>query len=314
MPIIARYFNLITAAIICLLSFIALVINHCISKFPGNDYFPPGVSLLIIILGLILLGSWLFFDKNSVYFKIARELVYYFLVISVVALATNAAQFAPFNPIDKHLVIIDNALGIHLEKIVAWIITQPWLTTILALSYDSLPLQMTYLPIILIFACKFSYLREYYALMLITTLIGFVFYYFWPTIGPASVLASPYFSPSQYATGIKFVEIHSRIQPSTIEGGMIAMPSFHAIWALLCLKLARCWPVLLAVLLPLNLLLIASCVLLGWHYFIDLVGSFVVLILAYFIYYRFVVVPSNKVNLNVGPGGANDTPLSDQQA
>jgi hypothetical protein len=293
MPIIARYFNLLMAVFICFLSAIALIANYYVTNFPGNDYFPPGSSVMAVILFLIGLGTYLLFDKDSNHYKIMRELFYFFLVMSVVALATNATQFAPFNPIDKQLISIDKTLGIQLENAVAWVNSIPWLRTTLAISYDTLPLQMTYLPLILIFARKFNYLREYYSLLLITTLIGFIFYYFWPTIGPASAIGSPYFTVYQYATGIKFAEIHNRMPPTTIEGGMIAMPSFHMIWALLCLNLSRCWPVIFLLLLPVNLLLLASCVLLGWHYFIDLVGSFIVLLAAYFIYTRYAIPIKN---------------------
>ncbi len=303
MPFIARYFNLFIALCICLLSAIALIENYYVTKFPGNNYFPPGSIVMVIILFLTWLGTYLLFDRYSQYYKMMRELVFFFLIMSVVAIATNAAQFAPFNPIDKQLLLIDQALGIQLENVVAWSDSKPWLRTILAISYDSLPLQMTYLPLILIFARKYSYLREYYSLLLITTLIGFVFYYFWPTIGPASAIGSPYFTVYQYATGIKFAEIHNHIRPSTIEGGMIAMPSFHMIWALLCLNLSRSWPVVFLLLLPLNFLLLASCVLLGWHYFIDLVGSFIVLLVAYFIYTRYATNPTLHVSFLDSPVG-----------
>ncbi|MBA2656864.1 MAG: phosphatase PAP2 family protein [Tatlockia sp.] len=292
----ARNFNLITAAIICGLSIIALVYNHYRTHFVGNNYFPPDSSLIFVILILIFLGSYLVFDKQNPFFKIAKELLYFFLLFSVIAFATNAVQFAPFRPIDKSLILIDQALGIHLDKIIGWTLNKPSLKDILVLSYDSLPMQMTYLPLLLIFCRQFYYLREYYSLLLITTLLGFLFYYFWPTLGPASVFNSPYFSNAQHATGIKFIEIHSKIVPSTQEGGMIAMPSFHMIWALLGLNLSRCSTLIFIPLLILNVLLISSCILLGWHYLIDLLGSIITLGISYLIYLYFVALPLRLVN------------------
>lgn len=280
----AEKIPLLLGLIICFLSAIALVYNHYITQFPGNNYFPSEAILIAAVLFLILSGSCLLFDKDNQYREIAQELVYFFLVLSVIALASNAVQFTPFSPIDKQLIVMDAVLGVHLEKIIAWTSTQSWFKKILTLSYDSLPYQMAYLPLALIFARKFTYLREYYSLMLLTTLIGFVFYYFWPTVGPATAIGSSYFTSAQYATGIKFAEIHHRLSPSTIAGGLIAMPSFHMIWSLLCLYLSRCWPVLFFLLLPLNLLLLFSLVLLGWHYFIDLIGGFIILFSAHYIY------------------------------
>lgn len=285
MAALAKYFNLILAVIISFMSTVVFVINYYDYQFPGNNYFPHQMPSLGIILILALLGTYLLFEANSTYFKIVRELVYFFLVISVIANATNAIQLTPFNPIDEQLISIDHAFSIHLEQIMAWTASIPWLSNLLKLSYDSLSYQMAYLPFVMIFARKFSYLHEYYLLLLLTALLGFSFYYFFPTMGPASFMQSPYFITEQYATGVKFAEIHRHIPPSTIDGGMIAMPSFHAIWACLCLYLSRCWPILFIVLLPLNILLIASCVLLGWHYFIDLIGSLITLVLAYGIYF-----------------------------
>lgn len=281
----SKYFNLILSVVITVLSTIVFVLNYYDYQFSANNYFPHQMPGLGIILILALLGSHLLFDTNSSYFKIVRELVYFFLVISVIANATNAIQLTPSNPIDEQLIAIDQAFSIHLEQIMAWTASIPWLSKMLKLSYDSLSYQMAYLPIMMIFARKFAYLHEYYSLLLLTALLGFSFYYFFPTMGPASFMQSPYFITEQYATGVKFTEIHHHIPPSTMDGGMIAMPSFHVIWACLCLYLSRCWPVLFIILLPLNILLIASCVLLGWHYVIDLIGSLITLTLAYGIYF-----------------------------
>lgn len=288
MPFHARYFNLTIAIIIGILSTIALAINCFAYHFPGNNYFPHEMPMMGIILTLALMGTYLLFGAKSSFFKIARELVYFFLVISVITIATIAAQFTPFDPIDKKLIATDQTFFIHLQALMKWAANIAWFRTLLALGYNSLPFQMIYLPIIIIFACKFNYIHEYYSMLLLTTLFGFTFYYFFPTMGPASFISSPYFMTEQYATGVKFTELHHYIPPSTLDGGMIAMPSFHVIWAWLCLALVRCWPILFALLVPINVLLIASCVLLGWHYFVDLIGSTVLLLLAYAIYFSFV--------------------------
>lgn len=295
MPPSAKYFSLILAFIISLLSFIAIRVNSFIYKFPGNNYFPPGITVMGAILFISLMGVYLVFDKDSPFFKVIREFIYFFLVITVIAYATNAVQLTPFSPIDRQLIAIDSIFYINLQKIIAWTESIPWLKKILGLSYDSLPYQMCYLPLIIIAARKFNAIREYYALLLLTTLIGFSFYYFFPTMGPSSFIQSPYFIKEQYATGLKFRELHQHLHPSTLDGGLIAMPSFHAIWAWLCLHLIRCWPIVYAVLLPINILLVISCVLLGWHYCIDLVGSLIVIVAAHRIYFYYVKQYVNSV-------------------
>ncbi|WED44417.1 phosphatase PAP2 family protein [Legionella cardiaca] len=273
--------SLFAALVLCLLALIALYINTSVFKYPGNNYFPPDVFLIAVLLFLALIGSYLQFGRGSIAVKITKELIYYFLVMSVIALATNAIQYTPFAPIDNQLIELENSLHINVNSIVAWTVSHSWLTTLLVHIYDSLPYQMSILPVVTIFMRKFFYMREYYCLLLISALIGFALYYFYPTVAPASVINSPLFTPEQYATGIKFKEIHQHLPPSTMEGGMIAFPSFHAIWAWLCLYLVRWSRLLFYLFLPINLLLIASCVLLGWHYPLDLVGSGLVLLLTY---------------------------------
>ncbi|WP_242604549.1 phosphatase PAP2 family protein [Legionella fairfieldensis] len=263
----------------------AFAVNYFIFKYPGVDYFPPGTYLIAIILFLILLGTYILFGTNSLYFLTIRELIYFLLVMTVIVFATCAVQFTPFHPIDRQLIAIDNTLSINLQKIMAWTSTQPKFKEVLLLSYCSLPYQMCYIPLALIVLQKYGYVREYYALLLSTTFIGFLIYYFLPTMGPASFISSSYFFQEQYATGLKFNELHHYQLPSTIEGGLISMPSFHTIWAWLCLYTVRCWPLVFILLLPINLLLIAACVLLGWHYFIDLIGSLIVLLVAHSVYF-----------------------------
>jgi PAP2 superfamily len=281
---ISKYFSLIVAILLCVWSLVAFAINYFIFGFPGNNYFPPGTPLIGAILFLMLLGVYLLFDKSGPFFQIACELIYFFLVLIVMVFVVNTAQYTPFPPIDRQLISVDSALYINLQEIVAWTADRPWLREILGMSYNSLQYQVAYLPLIIIAGRKINYIREFYALLLLTALFGFTFYYFFPTMGPASFIESPYFFKEQYATGIKFTEIHRHLLPTTLDGGMVAMPSFHVIWAWLCLYMVRCWPVVFILLLPVNLLLVASCVLLGWHYFIDLIGSVIVLLVAHGIY------------------------------
>ncbi|MCA0403664.1 MAG: phosphatase PAP2 family protein [Proteobacteria bacterium] len=277
----------ISSFLLIFLSLIALFINSFFIKFSGNNYFPPGFWGIGLILTLILSGLFLIFEKNSYYYQTGQEFFYFFIVYSIIALATNAVQFTPFRPVDLSLIKIDSYLGIHLASLMSKTANYPRFKTILEFSYLSLAYQMAYLPILFIVLQKIAHLREYYCLLFLTAILGFSLYYFFPTMGPASFIKSNLFTEEQFATGLKFTEIHSFHIPSTSEGGLIALPSFHAIWAFLCILLTRSIPILFYISLILNSLLISSCVLLGWHYFIDIVAAAIILSLAYFIYFRY---------------------------
>lgn len=279
------YCPLILAVFVSLLTALALGFNHFIFHFSGNNYFPPETSSILLILFLIFLGSSLQFGKNNFFSQIIRELTIFFSVLAVVTFATNGVQYTPFSPIDSRLVALDNIFHINIAQVVDWTAKHPSFKKILIIAYNSLPYEMAYLPCIFIIFRQFSATREYYSLLLLSVIIGFSFYYFFPTIAPASSLKSANFLPEQYATGIKFAEIHQHKMPSTNDGGLIAFPSFHIIWAWLTLYMIRKMRIIFILLLPLNLLLAVSCVLLGWHYLLDIIGSVIVLCLIHGFYW-----------------------------
>lgn len=275
-------YTLLCAGLIVLLSISALLVNYTVYQYPANNYFPPDVLFLLLILIFFYLGLLVFFGKNSRVSAAGLELLYFFGVMSLVALATNATQLTPFTPIDNKIIAFEHAVHIDMAAVVEWTHQHPYFKLLLSLLYDSLPYQMCVIPLLVLALGKFNLLRDYYLLLLITTLVGFTFYYFYPTTAPASVINSPFFSPYQRATGLKFQQLHQHINPYTIEGGLIALPSFHAIWALLCVYLVKQWRTIFFILLVINLALIASCVLLGWHYPSDVIAAAILVSLSYY--------------------------------
>lgn len=265
--------TLLAGGLILLLSLIVFVSNALFYQFPGINYFPPHFFVLVSILGLIYLGSSLLFSQRNRVTDSVGHLVYLFATMSVIACATNAVQLTPFTPIDQTIVAFERLFQINMAGIVSWTANHALLKELLITVYDSLPYQMCLIPLFVIITGRFALMNEYYFLLLFTCLLGFGFYYFFPTTAPASVTASPLFSFNQTATALKFQQIHSYVTPTTIEGGLIALPSFHCIWALLCTYLLRVWPLLLISAIVINSILIASCVLLGWHYPLDIIAA-----------------------------------------
>lgn len=277
---------IVFAGLGCLvIALFAFSVNWCCFKFHGNNYFPPGSLTVAISLVLITAGCRLLFTKQHYSYLITRELVFFFLVMAIIALMTNAVQFTPFPIIDPWIIAMETPLGISMPAIVDWTTSYPALHRLLTWVYASLDYQMAFIPILLILVRKTTALREYYFLLLFSALIGFTFYYFFPTVAPATMSKSTVFLDAQRATGIKFYEIRAHLQPSTLEGGMIAMPSFHALWAWFCLYFCRAVSPLFWLLLPINIVLVVSCVLLGWHYPLDLLGSILVGVITHCAYY-----------------------------
>ena len=263
--------------LLSLLSACALAFNFFYSHYPGNNYSPGGIRPIILSLILVYVGLCLQFGHKSEPIKILREVFFFYIIIAVMAIATTAVQYTPFSTIDTKILAFETYLHINTKMLIEWTQTKPGLKLVLEKVYNTLPYQIGYIPLILIVTRRWNYVREFYFLMLVSTIIGFSIYYFFPTIAPASIIASRYFSNEQYATAIKFTQIHYHIQPTTFDGGMISFPSFHVIWAWFCLYALRAWSLALIFMLPVFLLLFASCVLLGWHYLVDLVGSILII-------------------------------------
>lgn len=260
-----------------------LVYDH----YPANNYFPPETLLAGISLGLIYLGLTIQLGKSTRLTLIIQEILFFFGVLAVMALATNAAQLTPFPTIDHKIIAFERSWHIDLNHWMSYAQSMPMLTRLLEFAYNSLPYQMVCIPLALILINEKHYVREYYFFLMLSATLGFGFYYFFPTTAPASMITSDYFTAAQHATALKFSQLHHHIQPTTQEGGLIALPSFHAIWAWYCLYILRGWPFAMILLMPLNLLLLFSCVLLGWHYLSDLLGAVVVVGLTHLVYNSF---------------------------
>lgn len=260
-----------------ILSSSALGVNLFYFNYQGVFYNPTRLLVFCSTFFLIILGFRTLFKIPTDVHACLADLAGFFCMLLVITLATNAVQLTPFTPIDSQIVAFEKRLGLNLLDMMVWAQQYPLLIDVLNYAYGSLNLQIFLLPILAIFLGLRAELYEYIFLMLVTMLIGFSFYYFYPTTAPASVFSREYFRAAQVATGVKFWQIHHHIAPSSDSGGLIALPSFHVIWAVLGTYLLRSIPKIMLVLVPVNILLVISCVLLGWHYLTDVFASALIL-------------------------------------
>jgi len=245
---------------------------------------PPNTFDVTLSLILVFGGVLLQFGKSSLPLRMVNEVIFFYLMIAVISLATNAIQYTPFPVIDRQIILFERFFQVNINAIMAWTQARPVFKHLLEFIYNFLDYEIAYFPLIIIAAKRWYYVREYYFLMLMSALIGYFFYYFFPTTAPASIITSPYFTEAQYATSLKFMQIHQHIQPTTMDGGMISLPSFHIIWAWFSLYLIRSFRLAFIIFLPINVLLTLACVLLGWHYPSDVLGSIFVILISHALY------------------------------
>lgn len=267
-------------ALALIFALLAFAWNHAHTHYPGIDYFIDAPPLFTLLTGLLYAGCRLQFGLQSPVTVRAREFCFFALMLCIILIMTNAVQFTPFRTVDRTLHAFDGVLHLDVSHSMTWLQDYPRLEQWLWFCYKYLTCEIILVPLLVILAGKIEHLHEYYFLMLTTALTGFMIYYFFPTMAPASILDNPRFIADQYATGFKFWQIHHYVPPTTARGGMISLPSYHVIWALLNLRLLRMWAWLYYPMWIYTVSLIASCVLLGWHYYVDIAASFMLVGLA----------------------------------
>ena len=187
----------------------------------------------------------------------------------------NGLQATPFSPIDNTLVKIDQWMGINTPAMMAWTHNHPHIHHALNFIYDSISLELILIPLSLaIFNARKS-LGIFFIAQLFSYFIGGMIYYFFPTMAPSGILHSPYFSLAEHDTSMRFYQVHHFLKVTTAKGGLIAFPSFHVIWAILLTYACIGKKIIFYPMLCYNLILMAATVFLGWHYFTDVTGGFI---------------------------------------
>ena len=267
----------ISAALLIIIASISYINNIFFLHYSGYNYFPPHVFFVGIILCLILFGCVLLFGTQHYFSLVARELLLFYFMLALITYITTAAQYTPFKPIDNYLIKIDQYFNFNLLSAMLWTKKHDYCYKILNWAYNSLALQMLCLPLFIIITGNWQKIHRHYFLMLISACIGFVIYYFFPTTAPASNFTDLIFNNIQHSTGVRFTAVHHNLPLSMFDVGLVSLPSFHAIWSCLSIYLIKDNILLSIIFIPINILLIISCVLLGWHYLIDIIVSITII-------------------------------------
>jgi hypothetical protein len=244
-------------------------INAAAFHYTGICYFPRYDAPLICV-GL----QFAFIDRCYLFVPprtgfIVRNCAFYLLANVVLVFFVSGLQFTPFPPIDATLMRWDHALRFDTAAVLAWMAPHPRLRGFLDACYVTTDAQIALAPLAAGFARDRRRMRVYLYAFVYSSLIGGLFYYFFPSSGPGSVYQCPYFAPVQLLTSAKFYWVHHRLPVTTFLGGMIAFPSFHVAWAVLTTYAALPYRKLFWAVAALNVLVVASTLLLGWHYLVD---------------------------------------------
>jgi membrane-associated phospholipid phosphatase len=214
------------------------------------------------------------------------------LIAAVVTPSQYAAAALARPTVDHALARADALLGIHVPSLVAWARDRPMLAEWLRLAYGSLMLQFTLIiPTLWLRNDRRSiweYAFNFHTTAKITMLSSAV----WPV-----ACAFEYYGFESLVSQARFTEHFTSIRAGTMTvvdmtdmEGLVSMPSFHVAGALIVTWSLRRSPWLVWPLAILNLGLIASTVLTGAHYGVDILAA-MVLVLASILVYRRIVEP-----------------------
>jgi hypothetical protein len=244
-------------------------LNAATTRYTGVGYFPREFTpFLFVALNALFTGLWIREREPRTAFLLTDGGFYGLIMIASCALVTGI-QYTPFPSIDPALARWDERLGYDTVAVLHWVAAHPALRFCLNRVYESTDLLLILAPLIAVWKGDRRVMRVYLHAVVYTFLAGCLFYYFFPSSGPASVYSSPDFRPIQRATFMKFVQVHNRLPVTTYLGGMIAFPSFHVAWSVLLTGVTRPHRRLFLAAAAWNALVIVSTVLLGWHYAVD---------------------------------------------
>jgi len=259
--------------IVLLAAFVLIGINFLFFHYTGISYLPrQAVALVFPALEMAVFGLYTRGSSPRTAFAV-RNGAYYALLAAATTILTTGIQYTPFREIDPLLAGWDHALHVDVIGLMAWTYAHPPLPFILDACYSALNVELILLPFGVLWFEDRRRTRVYMYAVVYSSLAGALFYYLFPSSGPASLLQSPYFSAEQHLTSLKFYQVHHFQEVTTLLGGMVAFPSFHVVWAILLTYAASPRKWLLYPVALLNAVVIASTVLLGWHFAVDVLAS-----------------------------------------
>lgn len=239
------------------------------------------IDMLALLPGILLYIFSYHIKSSHPNLAFILEALWIIIIVSLfTTLFSIVIQYTPLTLQDEVCLKLDELLKFNIITIVNWIHQFPKLIALLKAAYNSIMGELVLAPIVLALLQQRRQFDILINVCLITTIIGFTFYYFFPTSAPAHILSNAYFTELMYSVSERFYDIQHHIPNDHIMGGIIGLPSFHAIWAIMIVYSFKNYKILFYILLVWNSLIMASILTLGWHFLVDIIASFILVAFA----------------------------------
>jgi hypothetical protein len=299
---LCAFFAALQAALLCIT---AAALLHTGLSLEWRDVLSPRSAAVVFMWGVWLLHV-VVPGRRPREWVIAET----FLVVALLTTFSNIGSPLQYGLIalraplaDAWLASADAHLGVNVPTLVSWTAAQPGLAPLLKAAYGSLLAQFLLPPLILgIWYRDRQALWEYawhFQVCLIAALVGLALF-------PAACAFS-YYGFDSLLDQTRFITQFEAARSGAISvvplndmEGMITFPSFHVAGGLLvtwAFRRYRTWGVGLGVI---NVLMIASTVLTGAHYVVDVIAALVVFVCSVWVWRRMAIAWIEPVSAGAG--------------
>jgi hypothetical protein len=234
------------------------------------DDIATSVLAVLLMMSPLAFGRYRSEPKISALCLCAAFLVLFTQVAAILTylvVSTNAPL------VDHALNRWDRALGFDWPAAYTWVHAHPWVRSILAFAYGSGRLQIAFVLVFLCLTNRRRRLTEFTTSLMICYLVTVLVSYFFPAGEASEFYANIVQTDVSSHTHFALVRDGSfRTLDLVLMQGMIAMPSFHTVLAILmayAMRKTRLYGVFIA----LNLVMILSTPTEGGHYLVDIFGG-----------------------------------------
>lgn len=181
--------------------------------------------------------------------------------------------------IDAWLVSVDQLYGYHWPDVIAFAGDHPTISVILKLAYISTLPQLAVLVVSLGLTGRVFDLHVMLLGIAVTSVIGIMIWVMFPSLGPAAMFQIPAETleaanlvvNTDYGEKLLGLAANGAPRLSPTDAlGLIAFPSFHLVLACFSVYAARNLPLLFAIFVGINILVIPATLIHGGHHLIDL--------------------------------------------
>lgn len=262
-----------------ILSAIIIIYNQLHIRYSGlmmNLLVPPAGAAGYILLYFCCINTRRRFPRLSYFFL---GILFTILFVYSMFVTCGAAMLTPStNLLNIQLKQWDLALGFHQLPIIIWSDHHLWLHKYLNYAYNSWPYQLALVCPVLALFKQYKQIIQWTLAGILGIIIVSTIYYYYPSLPPASVYPQYHFDVGCYECIDRFYLLHAYQPFAFTQCGLIVFPSCHVLYALLTTYAFRNVKWLLWPLIVLNSMLIASTVMLGMHFLVDVIAAFVLFI------------------------------------